>query len=574
MSLSSSAEEIANKRYYFHENEGWDNLALRVGREVARPESDPLRWQEKFSWVVGDMLFIPAGRTLRNAGRTKGSMLNCHVIPIGDSIEQIGDFYKDALILWKNGGGVGVNFSTLRPKGALVAGVGGDNGSSGPVSFLIAGDAIAETIESGGQRRAAGLCLMQVEHPDVEEFIDAKTVDGVLSYFNISVGINEDFLVAVEKKEDWGFKFAQQSYGSVKAKYLWDKIVNNMLQYAEPGLINYGYMTTNNSYYFDPVVATNPCGEAPLAPYDSCDLGSLVLPKFVTENGNTKWQLMEEVIKYAVRMLDNILDVNKYSIKQMDIKCHNSRRIGLGVMGLADYLFAKKVKYGSDASLKEIEKLFKFIRQATYQASVELSVEKGAFPKFDPVMFGKAKYVRKLPASLRMEIKDKGVRNVTSLAIAPTGTISLIPECVGGIEPLSYRAYKRVDRVSERIYIHPIYKKYIQDNLPIPKWLIDSTDLKPEDHFEIQAMVQNYVDGAVSKTILLPKNFTSTKFSKLLLEYIRDVKGVTAYRDGSKEGQILTPLTKTEAREYIEEGKETDIQDENDVKCSTETCEL
>ena len=574
MKLSENALEIAENRYFMKErNENWEACARRVGRIVANAEnSKAMEYAEKFSEIIYNMYFLPGGRIFRNAGRPRGSMFNCYHLPIGDSREEIGQYYKDSLILWGEGGGIGVNISSLRPSGAPIKGVGGI--SSGPVSFLEASDAIAETIESGGSRRAAALASMNVSHPDILRFIDAKLVHGKLSHFNISVAVTEDFLEAVESKRDWEFKFANKTYGKMPAIEIWDKIVENMVNCAEPGLLNWDNVIKNNSYYYDPVMGTNPCGEAVLAPYDVCDLGSLVLPKFITGNINTNWKKLEEVIKLAVRFLDDVIDVNKYVLQEIDIKAHNSRRIGLGVMGLAEYLFAKKVRYGSEKSIVEIERLMKFIRDKVYETLIELSIEKGSFPRFDPVAYGKASFIRKLPASLRMAIKEHGVRCVTGMALAPTGTISLLAEVTSGVEPLFRKAYRRSDRVSDRIYVHHIYKDLLFSSGDLPDWYVDTDDLEPYEHFDVQAAVQKYTDGAVSKTINMPAGTKPETLSKLTLEYIYDLKGVTVYVDECREGQILNKISKKEVEKYI---KKCNIDSKIDVettKCAGGSCEL
>jgi len=551
ITLSENALKVAESRY-FMPGEDWEKCALRVATSISVAENGKQdEYKDKFFEMIYNMDFLPGGRILRNAGRPRGTLFNCFHLPIGDSIEEIGQFYKDALVLWSDGGGVGCNFSSLRPRGDSIAGKGGV--SSGLVSFIEAADNIAKTIESGGARRAAALAGVDVSHPEIMDFIDAKTVHNRMSHFNISVAVTEDFLSAVESNGMWELKFKQKSYGTVPARSIWNQIINNMVKWGEPGLLNWNNLTKNNSYYYDPVRGTNPCGEAVLAPYDVCDLGSLVLPNFITGNINTNWQKLEKTIKLAVRFLDDIIDVNKYTINEISIKAHNSRRIGVGVMGLAEYLFAKELRYGSEKALAEIERLMRFIRDSVYQASIELAVEKGAFPKFDPVAYGKASFIRKLPVSLRMDIKNKGVRNVTSMAFAPTGTTSLLPEVSSGIEPLIAKAYRRQDRVGERVYVHPKYKQLITTAGVIPDWFVDAKDLTPKDHFETQCLIQKYVDGAVSKTINMPKGTTTEQLDKLLLEYARDLKGVTVYVDGSREveGQVYMSMTEEEVIDWI-----------------------
>jgi ribonucleoside-diphosphate reductase alpha chain len=571
--LSKNAEAIARKRYFFDDNEDWEGLSGRVASHVAQVESKKTEYSDKFQEMIYNMDWIPGGRILRNCGRPRGSLFNCFVLPIGDSMEEIGRYYMESSILWSEGGGVGCNFSALRPKGDLIMGKGGT--SSGLVSFLTASNATAVAIESGGQRRAAALACVDVAHPEIVNFINAKTIDGILSHYNISVGITTDFIEAVERDSGWTLKFKQKDYAQVKARDIWNLMLTNMVKYAEPGILNFANLFKNNSYYYDPVVSTNPCGEAVLSPYDICDLGSLVLPNFITGNVNTNWKKLETTIRLAVRFLDNIIEVNKYILKENDIKAHNSRRIGLGVMGLAEYLFAKELRYGSEKSISEIERLFAFIRNCAYEASVELSIEKGAFPKFDPISYSKASFVRKLPAQLRMDIKSKGIRNVTLLSIAPTGTISLVADVSNGLEPLFAKAYKREDRVSSRDYVHPLYRKLLDQKTTKPEWFVDSYDLKPTDHLEIQSAVQKYVDGAVSKTINLPKDFSAVDLDKILLEYIKDLKGVTVYVDGSKEGQVLNKMTEEEALFVVQNSKqENQVRDENEISCATGKCEI
>jgi len=572
--LSENALTVAENRY-FMEGETWEDCARRVGTEVSRAENGHTsKYGEEFSEMIYNMDFLPGGRILRNTRRARGSLFNCYVLPIGDSIEEIGQFMKDSLILWSEGGGVGVNYSGLRPRGAIIKGKGGV--SSGPVSFLEASEALANTIESGGSRRAAAMGLMHVSHPDILEFIDVKLTHGKLEHYNLSVAVNDDFLEAVEADKDWHFKFAQLDYGKIKARTIWDKIIKNMVSSAEPGLLNWGNLTSNNSYYFDPILSTNPCGEVPLGSYGVCDLGSIVLSNFVKGRITTNWKKMEYIIKLAVRFLDNVIDINKYVLREIDINAHNGRRIGIGIMGLAEYLFAKKLRYGSKEAIYEIERLMRFIRDTIYEAAIELALEKGAFPKFDPVNYGKAHFIRSLPAAMRMSIKKHGIRNVSLMAVAPTGTISLLPEATSGIEPLPYKAYKRVDRISDRIYVHSMYKDMLDGKLgdDAREWYVDTTDLDPADHFETQSIIQKYVDGALSKTINLQKGTTTEELSDITLEYIHDLKGVTVYVDGSRKDQPVTSASEEEVKNYFANKKELIEESAIEINCTTGSCDI
>jgi ribonucleoside-diphosphate reductase alpha chain len=573
MILNSKAEIIFKSRYAYNEREEWEGLATRVGRGGASVEPvDRSKWEELFARMINDMLFLPGGRILRNMGRPRGTLFNCYVEPLEDSIEEIGDFQKNCGILWSEGGGVGCNSSFLRPEDAQIVQKGGQ--STGPLSFLKWANAGANCIKTGGARRAACLALMLVSHPDIFKFINTKLVEGELNCFNISVGVMEEFLDAVEANDKWNLKWHHKVWKEVQAREIWDLVLTNMVKCAEPGLINWDNLRNNNSYYFDPILSTNPCGEVPLGAHGVCCLGSLVLPKFVGQK-NTNWKLMQETVYNAVRFLDNIIQVNRYpiTIPEIQRKAFDGRRIGLGFMGLGDYLFAKKVRYGSQEAIDEIEKLVKNIRNYAYEASIKIAEEKGAFPKFDTKMYSKAHFIRSLPASVRMDIKKYGIRNVSLMAVAPTGTISLLPEVTSSAEPLTFKAFMRHDEIGDRAYVHPIYQKIIESGEKTPDWFVDTTDLKPEDHFDTQVIIQKYIDGAISKTINTPSGFKPDQLSHLLLEYIRDLKGVTLYVDGSREEQILVPIkSKKEVKKYIEDGKvHTDAEE---MSCGTGSCEI
>jgi ribonucleoside-diphosphate reductase alpha chain len=595
--LSPNALEVAQSRY-FRDGEDWQSCVQRVVDVISSPDiSNRQKITDEFNEMIYNMDFIPGGRILRNSGRPRGSLFNCYHLPIGDSIEEIGQLYKDALTLWSEGGGVGINFSPLRPKMDPIHGKGGH--SSGLVSFMEGADFISRLIESGGSRRAAAIGHIDVSHPELIEFIDAKLLKpnitkwlsedtpqeirdfvktkvdiGALSHFNISVMVNNEFLERVETDGTWTFKFKQKSYGTVQARDIWNKIVNNMVECAEPGLINWTNFAKNNSYYFAPVTGTNPCGETTLSPNEACDLGSLVLPNFITGTVNTNWKKLENVVKLAIRFLDNVIDVNKYVLKDIDINVHNTRRIGIGVIGLAEYLFAKQVRYGSEKAVVETERVMRFIRDAAYTASIELAIEKGAFPKFDSMQYGKASFIRKLPASLRSDIKKYGTRNCSLMALAPTGTISLLADYTSAIEPMFAKAMMRRDRVSDRMYIHPRYQEMIINGEDIPDWFVDSFDLQPKDHFEMQVACQKFCDASVSKTINLPKETTDEDLSALLLEYMYDLKGVTVYKDGSREGQILNKMPEQEVKDYLltDDAVENNLE-EADVSCAVGGCE-
>ncbi len=561
--LSPNAEAVFKSRYALQDDEDWPQLASRISRVSGIPEMENL---------LGEHLMLPAGRILRNMGRPRGSLLNCYLIPIADDMNEIMEAQKNAAILWSEGGGVGINVSSLRPAGATIVGKGGN--SSGPVSFLKAFNAWSAVIETGGHRRAATTAFLRADHPDIQGFLDAKLKHNELEYIELGVHINDSFLDAVESDKPWPQQFNQQVHGEVSAKALWSTILKNMLKSGEPGLQNMSNLRTNNSYYFAPIEGTNPCGEAPLSAYGCCDLGSINLAKMVTEGGSTKWSLLGQVIDTSVKFLDKVLDLNRYVLPQIERVAHDTRRIGLGVMGLAEYLLRKQLRYGSEEAITHIESLFKYIRDSAYTASIKLSSDLGAFPKFLPAEYSRALFVRTLPAAIRADIKKYGIRNVTLLSIAPTGTISLIPEVTGGIEPIMALAYKRNDRVSERYYIHPMYRDHLSrpvgEDAEIPEYLVDTYATSIEDQLAVQSAVQRYVDGGVSKTVNVPRSTTTSELSEHLLEYMRDLKGVTVYQDGSREGQPIVPMTEAEAREHLG----TSVAEVVNTECKGGACEL
>jgi len=562
MELTENALEVARKRYFKDNESCWDDVATRVATIGGMGD---LKFTGRLQESVRNMDFVPAGRILRNIGRLRGSLFNCYCLPIGDSREEIGELFKNSLILWGEGGGIGINFSSLRPKGAPIKGVGGK--SSGLVSFMRAVDGIAATVESGGQRRAASLGLCEVSHPEIEGFIDAKRKDGAISYFNISVGVSERFLDAARRQEPWTLHFNHLESKTISSEGLWAKIIGGMHRNGEPGLLNMSNLRKNNSYYFAPIVGTNPCGEACLEEYGVCDLGSVVLSNFVS-NGRFQWRNLEHTLRVGVRFLDNCIDLNKYNLAQVKQNALRGRRVGMGFMGVSDMLFAMKLRYGSSQALDFMERVTKFTRNVCYDESVKLATEKGAFPAFSSDLYCKSSFVKTLSPSMRQSIRKHGVRNVTTMAMAPTGTISLLADVTSGIEPLMYKAYRRVDRVSERTYIHPMYEEAKDES-----WYVDSTDLSPEDHINMQIAVQKYTDGAVSKTIVVPNDYDVNDLSAILLESMDDLKGVTVYREGSREGQIITPLTSEEVTSELvrKADRRSDVEDH---KCASGACTL
>lgn len=572
--LSENALSILKSRYCQEGEETWEAVCKRVSKAIAYNESENKRqyWEEKFYNMLINMYAIPGGRILRNAGTKSNRLLNCHVLPLDDSIDSIGRFMHMALVLNAEGGGVGFR-PKLRPKNAPIKTKGGK--SSGVLSFLKAISYILDTVETGGNRRSGGLPILDVSHPEIVDFINAKLAENELNNFNISVGITNEFLDAVEKKDKWKLKFGNDEYGEKQAVDLFDMIIENMIKSGEPGLINLDNMSISNSFYYAPIEATNLCSELPLPAFVSCCLGSIVLPKFLSETGRTKWDDLADTIKTMVRFLDNVIDVTSYTFPEMQEASLAGRRIGLGMMGLGDYLLAKKVRYGSPSGLDKTDNVVRFIRDEAYRASIELAKEKGPFLKYLEWPYSKAKFIKTLPASLRMDIKKGGIRNISCLAYPPSGTTSLLADTTSGVEPLPFKAYIRHDRVGDRIYIHPLYKKFILENQPIPNWFVDAIDLSPEEHFETTVTIQKRNDGSISKTQILPAGTSPKQLKEWLLEYSRDLVGITAYVDGSRSGQVLRRLEESEVRGIIKkESKTENTLSEDDVNCKSGMCSI
>jgi ribonucleoside-diphosphate reductase alpha chain len=566
MKLSENSYKVGSARYFL-ENETWEQCCQRVGKEISKYEEERDKWENTFAETIYDLDFIPGGRILRNAASNRCNLFNCYVLPISDSAEGIMEAVHFTGLLWMYGGGVGINFSPLRPQGAVIRTRGGY--SSGPISFIGVVDSLAKPIESGGQRRAAGMAILSARHPDINKFLDAKLKDGIFPHFNISVSISEDFIDAVEEDKPWQLMFEGKTYETIKARDLWNRLMANMVRSAEPGLIHWENLRENNSYYFSPIISTNPCGEVPRGEYECCNLGSINLANHLSGSYLNRKKL-EQTVSTAVRFLDNVIDVNHYIVGQIEKNAKAARRIGIGTMGLADYLMAKEIRYGSQRSLDEIQKVYSYIRDVAYLASTDLAHEKGTFPKYDRLLYNKARFVRSLGANLRLDIKRKGIRNCTLLAQAPTGTISLLPEVCAGIEPLFAKAYRAKDNVGERYYVHKTVQNALGKGQSLPDYVVDSYDITPIESLAVQATVQKYMDGAVSKTINLPSSTTPKDLSEILLESIRDLKGVTVYVDKSKGDQPLTRISMKEAKKHLKDmDKGVAVQE-----CKEGTCDL
>ena len=508
----------------------------RVAKAVAAREKNPAEWEKKFYALLENFRFLPGGRILANAGtgRKQTTMFNCYVMgTIEDSIEGIFQTVKDAAQTQKQGGGVGFDFSPIRPRGSFIKGV--DSPASGPLSFMQVLDATCRTIMSAGQRRGAQMGIMRCDHPDIEAFITAKREEGMLRMFNLSVGITDEFLTAIEKDAEWPLVHGGKTWKTVKARELWDKIMRSTYDFAEPGIFMVDRVNAmNNLWYCEKIAATNPCAEQPLPPFGACLLGSLNLTRFVKHpfghEATFDFAGLEKYAKLAVRFLDNVIELSNFPLPQQAEEARKKRRMGIGLTGLADTLVFLGLRYGSPESLAFAEDAMRTITFATYEASCDLAAEKGAFPLFDAEKYLQGKFITMLPAALRNRIRKQGLRNSHLTSIAPTGTISLLAGNISsGIEPIFAYHYIRKVRngdegnVSEYEVMDYAYAEYCRiagrpsDDKALPPAFTHADGVTPDQHLDMQAAIQKYVDSSISKTINVPAEFPFESFKDIYL---------------------------------------------------------
>lgn len=529
----------------------------RVARAVSEAESNfrsrlsKSEVYEKFFHMMSKLEFIPNSPTLMNAGTSLGQLSACFVLPVEDSIDGIFESLKNMARIHQTGGGTGFDFSGLRPKGDLVSTTKGS--ASGPVSFMSIFNRATGVIVQGGRRRGANMGILRCDHPDIEDFIEAKIQEGSFSNFNLSVGITDKFMDAVQGNE--GFDLVnprtQKKVRSIKARALFDLMVYSSWRSGDPGMIFLDEINRHNpTPKLGRIEATNPCGEIPLLPYESCNLGSIDLSKYV-KNGIMEWEKLERTIDWAVRFLDNVIEVNNYPLVQIEDMATGNRKIGLGIMGFADMLIRMGIPYTSDEAVKTASAIMKFFHQASLKASASLAKERGVFPNYDQSVFAGTNHK---------------LRNATVNTVAPTGTISIIAGCSSGIEPLFALSYVRNVLSGTRFFeTHPLFEMELQrrglyskelmaevgrvgslrDIASIPddlkKVFITSFDVSAEIHLRIQAAFQAHTDNSVSKTINLPADATVEDVRHIfMIAHELKCKGITIYRYGTKRGQVLS----------------------------------
>ncbi|MCS7150438.1 MAG: adenosylcobalamin-dependent ribonucleoside-diphosphate reductase [Caldimicrobium sp.] len=534
----------------------FERVALAVAEGERNFSASRDRWEEygeKFYNLMANLDFLPNSPTLMNAGRPLGQLSACFVLPVEDSLFSIFETLKQAAIIHKSGGGTGFNFSSLRPKGDVVFSTSGV--ASGPVSFMRVFDAATEAIKQGGKRRGANMGILNIDHPDIEEFINSKSKPGELTNFNISVALTDDFFYHLYKGEPFPLinPRTKKTVRKISPEWLFNTLCENAWKTGDPGVI---FIDTINQHNPTPhlgrLIATNPCGEQPLLAYESCNLGSINLANFV-KDGGIDWERLRIIIHLAVRFLDDVIEVNRFPLPQIAKITTLNRKIGLGIMGFADMLIKLRVSYAEERALRIAEEIMSFINEESMKASMMLAAERGPFPAF--------------PGSLWDQLNYPPLRNATTTTIAPTGTLSLIAGVSSGIEPLFGIYYERktldgviikefhplfdevlsmemysereIESLKEEIKAHGLVSKSTLKE-EIKKLFLSTFEIPPEVHLSVQRAFQRYTHNAVSKTINLPSTATTEDIKRIyLLAYEWKLKGVTVYRYGSKEEQVI-----------------------------------
>lgn len=596
MKLTGIREQVFLDRYSLKDDKGNplekspEVMWKRVAKAVAKIDEPQIRagWEKKFFNIMEDFKFVPGGRILSGAGSGyKVTFYNCFVIPSPkDSRDGILETLKQMVEIMARGGGVGINLSSLRPRGARVKKVNGF--SSGPCNWAeLFSVATKDIIQQGGTRRGALMLMLWDWHPDIEEFITVKKDLSRINGANLSVCVSDKFMEAVKKDLDWQLVFPDinskdydlawegyldewqkkggkvKVYKTIKARKLWDLICEAAWGSAEPGVVFMErYNKWFNNWYFNKVNCVNPCGEEGLPPFGVCNLCSINLAALV-KDGKMNFKELAEIAKVGVRFQDNVIDADTYVFPQIkEVQQNGERRIGLGTMGLGDALIKMKIRYGSAESLKIIDKIYKTIRDAAYESSVEIAREKGSFPKFEAKKYIKGYFIKQLPKKIKEGIRKYGIRNSVLLQQAPTGSTSLLSGVSSGIEPVYEFSFIRRDRLGEHKLYHPLFEEWKKTHPddPIPPYFVSANDLLPEEHVRVQAAIQKYVDASISKTVNAPNTHTVEDVKKLYtLAYELGCKGLTYMREGSRPGVLerITNEKKEEKKEVKTNGHVT-----------------
>ena len=608
--LEPLGQEIFESRYAYPGEKNYSDRCKVMARMMAAAEKDEdkEKTEKRFYDALSSGDFVPGGRIIFGAGRSNGrhNLLNCYVIVPEDNVDSIGKTIQDMYRISCAGGGIGFNASKIRPKGDDVAAI--PNSAPGSVSFLKMINEIGHYVRSGGNRRTALMGILNVTHPDLMEFLNAKLKLGELTNFNISVAITNRFLEAVDKDEDWFFTFGNKEYhrylvsitskdlssGSkvhvialseedafnrannfykfnwddtvkvlevddIKAKDIWDIIWKNSVESGDPGIYNIDLANSyTNVSYFEDLPSTNPCGEISLPSYGNCCLGNINLSHMVLDNGtDVDWKRLAKTIRAGIRFLDNVLTVNVVPTEDCKTVANRSRRVGLGVMGLHYMLIKLGIRYGSEKCLEFLERLFATIRDESYKTSIYISRDKAPFEAFQSNRYLQEEFAKTLPARIRMLIKEHGIRNAVCLTIPPTGTTSMLMGTSSGIEPIFAAMYFRRWRTANdvwktRVVVDPLFKEYLNSGRDV-RVFVGAYDINPEDHIKVQATIQRFIDSCISKTINIPSTMEYNDIAKVALDYAPYMKGLTVYRAGSKGNEPLEaiPLTDGNIKKHV-----------------------
>ena len=625
--LNELGQEIFESRYAYPGETSWAERAKVMAKQMASPEKDDEKEkiEKKFYESLSSGDFIPGGRIIFGSGRNGGkhNMLNCYVIIPDDSVDSIGKTVQDMYRISCAGGGVGFNVSKIRPKGDDIGTV--PHSAPGPVSVLKMINEVGEHVRAGKNRRTALMGILNIDHPDLLDFLHVKLDKGQLNNFNISVAITDKFLDAVDADDDWTFTFGNKTYygyqirritedvdevfrviglseedalerannfckvnwrdtfevlgvDNIKAKELWDIIWENSVKSGDPGIYN---ISLANSYtnvsYFEKLDSTNPCGEISLPSYGNCCLGNINLSNmYDPSRSDVDWKRLARTVRTGIRFLDNVLTINYFPTDECTEVAQRSRRIGLGVTGLHYLLIKLGLRYGSEKCLEFLERLFSTFRDEAYKQSVYLARDKVPFPEFDSKKYLSEEFARTLPARIRMLIKQHGIHNAVMLTIPPCGTISMLMGVSTGIDPIFapmyLRRWRHANIWKEQVVVDPLLKTYFDEGRleEAKEIFVGAYDVKPEEHLKVQATIQRFVDNCLSKTINLPEGSTAEDFNKVALDYAQYLKGLTIYRAGSKGNEPLTalPLTDENIEKYMR------VEDVVEAVQSADVCSL
>ncbi len=557
-----------------HPYELWQRQAKALA-SVEKTKKLQKNWEKKFYSILEDFKFTPGGRIMHGAGREDitTTLNNCYVVGIkDDSINSIYRTIQEEARTYKFGGGCGHDLSVLRPSGAEINGTGGE--SCGPVGFMNLFSENTNTIAQHG-RRGANMQTLRIDHPDIEKFISIKSDDiNMVKYSNISVLLTHEFMDAVEKDSDFDLKYENKVYSTIKAKELWEKIIDCAHSSAEPGLLFWDTMTDyHNAEYCSPLVSTNPCAEQPLPDGGCCNLGSINLERYVDKKGNFMIEEFKDTIGIATRFLDNVIDYNldRHALDTQKENAQNDRRVGLGILGLGDMLVRMGIKYDSEDALQTIDQVMKIFCDTAYETSSDLAKEKGSFPYFKWSGYRKSKFVKNLPKSLRDKIKEDGIRNSTVLTVPPTGSGAIVARVTSGIEPIFATSYKRRVKKNDgfgrefdeyKVY-HPIIEKLFGDDENLPSHVVTAHDIDPYFRVKLQGVIQKYIDSSISSTVNLHQDIKKETVADIYMTaYKANLKGITVYREGSREGILITDDNKKDDKTQEEASLALNNQDE------------